>query len=190
MKRIILALILIAASSHASAEAPKPALRLGWSMAPVTAAGHFSEEDGSNLWNLRYIYKDYHTDVHSAGNFSAICDLEFNEWLSASMCFAYSGYSMDCYEGRSGEKSHVAKGSAFYLVPHIRFTYYRNDMLRAYGTLGAGYCIYSGFETRHGSGVVQFNPAGIEYGNKLFGFAELGFGTMFIGGHIGIVYKF
>ena len=190
MRRIILAILALAFCVNASAEAPKPAVRLGWSMAPVTAATRFGDENKEFRSDLQYIYKNYHKDIRSTGNFTIACDLVFNEWLSASMYFAYAGFSTDRFDGHSGEKTGEAKGGAFYAVPHISFTYYQNDVMRVYGTIGAGYCVYSGFEKGHGSGVIQFNPAGIQYGRKIFVFAELGFGTMFFGGLVGVGYKF
>lgn len=159
-------------------------------MVPATAAEHFGDEEHDYSDVLQYLYRDYHKDIRSTGNFNLACDLEFNEWFSASMTLACSSFSMDRFDGRSGDRIGTAKGTALYIVPFARLCYWRNESMRVYGTLGAGYCIYSGFETRHGTGVFQFNPAGIEYGKKFFAYAELGFGTMFIGGHIGVGYKF
>ena len=190
MKRFILAALALGFCICASAGSPKPALRLGWSMSPVTTASHFGEESARHLRELQYLYKDYHTDVCSTGNFNLAFDMEFNEWLTGSIYLAYAGFDTDRFDGHTGEKTGEIKGQAFFIVPHVRFTYYNTEHFRAYGTLGAGYCRYAGFENRSGSGVIQFNPAGVEYGRKLFCYAELGFGTMFFGGHIGVGYKF
>ena len=56
--------------------------------------------------------------------------------------------------------------------------------------VGAGY--YSGFDNMEENVRfdVQFTPLGIEYGRKLFGFAEAGLGTAFSWVRGGIGYRF
>ena len=190
MRRLILTVLALSLCILASAEAPKPALRLGWSMFPIHGATLFGDESEPYYHELQYLYKDYHTDIRSAGNFHLTCDLEFSEWITGSMYLAYAGFSTDRFDGHTGEKTGVAKGKAFYVAPHIRFTYYRSDLFRVYGTIGGGCAIYSGFQTKHVAGVIQFNPAGFEFGRRFFGFAELGFGSLFMGAHMGVGFKF
>lgn len=76
--------------------------------------------------------------------------------------------------------------------------------VRLYGKLGFGAVKYFGFDRRNFDSVdgdvefydnsftpgIQFAPFGIELGRKIFGFAEIGVGTLYRGISAGLGYKF
>ena len=84
--------------------------------------------------------------------------------------------------------------------------YMNRRYVRLYGSLGIGAAFYGGFDKLTYSytdsrGSVQFednsfracgqfSPIGVEFGNKLFGFAEIGIGSLYAGMQAGIGYKF
>ena len=165
-------------------------LRAGWSMVPVAMASVFADDTDGLPFGLRYIYRDYHMDTRSTGAFNLAADYTFNEWISVSLYASYAGFSQDLYKGTTGAKDGTAKGFALCAVPHLRFTYYGTEMLRVYGCLGVGYIYYSGFPKKDAAVAIQFNPAGIEFGRKFFGYAEAGFGTIYMGVNLGVGYRF
>ncbi len=166
------------------------ALRAGWSMVPVAGANDFSGKSLDYGYGLNYLYKDYHKDIKSAGSFGGAVDFHCNEWLTASLYGSWTAFSTKEYDGISQKEERTLKGSAISLVPFVRFSYLSTDIWRIYGCLGAGYTVYSGFPDQSGAFAVQFNPAGVEYGKKLFAYAEAGFGTLFMGVFMGVGYRF
>ena len=165
-------------------------VRAGWSISPVAMAGEFADDREQLPFGLNYIYRDYHKDIKSTGNFNLAADYTFNEWITVSLYASYAGFSRDMYSGVSGKRRSTEKGFAICAVPHFRFTYYGTELLRAYGTLGVGYIYYNGFPSSNAAVAIQFNPAGIEFGRKFFGYAEIGFGTIYMGINAGIGYRF
>ena len=91
-------------------------------------------------------------------------------------------------------------GTAFYLLPNVRFTYVRSEVFNMYSGIGLGVGVLSGFsgEKSAFAGIggadiqtaVQAVPVGIQFGRDIYGIAEVSLGTMNIGLRAGIGYRF
>lgn len=74
------------------------------------------------------------------------------------------------------------------LLPEVRLNYVNKKAFTMYGSLGVGALL----STNNDPLVFSFQlvPVGIEFGKKLYGFADLGIGVNYIGGRAGIGFKF
>ena len=155
---------------------------------------------------MSYLYSDYYGPTRTLGAISIGADYAVCKWFSVSMDFAVTSFWRDRYNGVGGGPAGSDDGTAFYLLPRAKFMYMNRRYVRLYGSLGIGAAFYSGFDKltysyTDGRGSVQFednsfrpcgqfSPIGVEFGNKLFGFAEIGIGSLYAGMQAGIGYKF
>lgn len=126
--------------------------------------------------------------------FSAMAEIKYtpNKWVSIGLLGGLHDSS------RSTSLGPVQEGE-----PEPKTTYHCNLMLMiygnwfsknnlrlyssvGYGTMGGGYVKGDGHPA-HG---FQFTPIGVSYGNRVFGFAELGIGWMFFPARTGIGVRF
>ena len=83
-----------------------------------------------------------------------------------------------------------------YLTPMLtaRFSWLNRKLVRLYSSVGAGLAVslmdvsYREYPETYLS--LQVTPVGISVGKKLFGFFELGVGTIYVGGCFGLGYRF
>jgi len=152
------------------------------------------------------LYSDYYGPTRTAGALGIGVDYAVCQWFSVSMDFAFTSFWRDRYNGVNNQLVGPDGGTAFYLLPRAKFMYMNRRYVRLFGSLGLGAALYDGFDKLTYSytdsdgrirfedssfrGCTQFSPIGVEFGNKLFGFIELGVGTLYTGMQAGIGYKF
>ena len=145
-------------------------------------AATYNKERSTNTWTFSYTY-----------NFTRIFSLQ------ASL--SYEG-GWDEYYSRADD-SLVGMTECHYLTPMLtaRFSWLNRNLVRIYSSVGAGIAVSltDEYYTVSDDGVsthpetyisLQVTPVGISVGRKLFGFFELGVGTIYVGGCFGIGYRF
>ena len=145
-------------------------------------AATYNKERSTNTWTFSYTY-----------NFTRIFALQ------ASL--SYEG-GWDEYYSRADD-SLVGMTECHYLTPMLtaRFSWLNRNLVRIYSSVGAGIAVSltDEYYTVSDDGVsthpetyisLQVTPVGISVGRKLFGFFELGVGTIYVGGCFGIGYRF
>lgn len=151
------------------------------------------------------LYADYYGPTRTSGAIGVGFDYAVCPWLSLSADLAVTSFWRDRYDAVSNAVLRKERGFAFYMLPRAKFMYMNRRKVRLYGSFGVGAVLYDGFDKltysyEDGSGVhfvdnsfracAQLTPIGVEFGRKLFGFAELGTGSLYIGMQAGIGYKF
>ena len=113
----------------------------------------------------------------------------FNSRWSAGISTGYTGcvWNMVDKETRAVESSSFITFVPFNAVG--RFNYLNKPVVKLYGSLEAGVLLSFGDKLALTPNV-QLNPIGVEYGNKFFGMAELGVGMNYLGGRLGVGYRF
>ncbi len=140
--------------------------------------------------DIDHAYESYGGPRRMLGLLSA----EYSINRSKKFTFAIGGY-VNCVWNRvndySGRKTGMDMGLSLHIIPTARYKYVSKTAFSAYGSLGLGAMVgvdedgdFFGFPT------FQFIPIGITFGNKVYGFAELGAGFTYIGGSAGIGYRF
>ena len=142
----------------------------------------YNKERVTNTWGLSYTY-----------NFTRIFA------LSASI--SYEGGWNEYYSRADNSKISVTE--CHYITPMVtaRFSWLNRNLVRMYSSVGAGmafsmtdvhyYNTDSGWkESPEAYLSLQVTPVGISVGRDLFGFFEVGVGTIYVGGCFGIGYRF
>lgn len=207
---IICAMLLLgAAASAEETGGVKFGVRIGISGSPKVANNYFTDGYTNlpdlNKTNMEYMYGTYHTSNKSFGTITAIFDVQLNNWFTASMLIGFNSMWHDRFNAITSQKIGEEKGTAFYLMPQAHFTYFSRPWVRLYGSIGIGVGKYLNYQQLQSSYKVgdatfsynnsikfesQFTPIGVEFGKKLFGFFEAGFGSVYFGIHGGLGYKF
>lgn len=154
---------------------------------------------------VAHLYSDYYGPTRTLGAIGVGFDYAVCRWFSVSADLAATTFWRDRYKATNNALAGRDSGTAYYLLPRAKFMYLNRRYVRLYGSVGAGLAFYDGFDRlsysyndangvhfvdRSLRAVGQISPIGVEAGNKVFGFAELGVGSLFAGIQAGIGYKF
>lgn len=201
MKRLILILTVLAFSVSLRAQNGETAqgynkrgdrdeVRVGWSISP---AYFLSEFYGPHYFSIGYTlgdaYRDIVSEAHSAGVFSVEYSHFFKNWISVCADFGYTplwNYKTNAF----GVKLPSDKGFMFHVLPKVRFSYLRANLVSLYSDIGLGLAIGSS------AGKVEFNALfhttllGVTVGKRVYGFAESNLSMKNIGFTVGAGYRF
>lgn len=73
----------------------------------------------------------------------------------------------------------------------LRYNYKDTENFRLYSSIGLGLLFDGSRDASFGSSLhLQLVPIGMSFGKKVFGFAELGLGSLYMGLNVGVGYKF
>lgn len=173
------------------------AFRFQYSQKPFFAKTNFSGYTIKQMKNyfdtqkgsLAYVYSDYAGSVRTTGSFIAGYDMIFTSGCTFSCDLAVNFLWRERYNGIDGQKVDSKKGTVIYFMPKFKYYYLTRDMIRLYGDVGLGAGLYFGFASRIRP-AFQFTPFGLEVGHKVYGIFELGAGSLYVGGSVGVGYKF
>ena len=142
----------------------------------------YNKERVTDTWSLSYTYN-------------------FTEIFALSASLSYEGGWNEYYS--RADDSRISVFGCHYLTPMVtaRFSWLNRGLVRMYSSAGAGVAV--SFADMHNtvsgsrrdrspdaSVSLQLTPVGISVGRSLFGFFELGVGTIYVGGCFGIGYRF
>ena len=135
-------------------------------------------------------------DEHLAYNYSPWTSLEaqyfFNKRVSLGVDIGF--YTSDYAIKKDGTEEIVRKGKYMTLIsvlPEFRFNYLPREKFCLYGTAAVGVMLLGGDNIIESTAFnFQLNPIGIEFGKRLYGFAELGAGLCFLGVRGGLGIRF
>ena len=173
-------------------------LRMGWGGAPEVIGQRFQDGDFSFGYvdympdnRISTMYADYMGDVYSTGLISGELILNLGRVFNLSTIFGLTPMWAKAYNGQTGIGTGNEFGVAFTLVPQLKLMYCNSPTVRVYSSGGIGVGFYPGF--READSVMpelEIVPLGIEIGRRWYGFGEIGIGTLFMGGQVGVGYRF
>lgn len=147
-------------------------------------------------YTLSNIYRDYRGRGYLTGIISAEFDLNFRRWFTLTIGAGFSGAWQPLYDAVTGKKTGRNSGFTVSLLPEARFNWLNRDLVRMYSAIGLG-LTFSAYDERDYNNMeltlypaFQFTPVGISAGRKVYGFAEVGMGTQFFGGMVGMGFRF
>lgn len=179
----------------------KYSVRLFGALSPENQLSQYESDNPlyiypSNFYSTRkgpmeYIYSDWSGEIR---NTSLLFGGDFAwtpyKWLTIKgtlglACFSHANYS-PFSEGVAAR----GRGAVLTALPEIQINYVNTRWVRMYlgGGLGLGAYMGYGGEAVRIEG--QFDIVGIEIGKKVFGFYELGIGTLYMGAKFGLGYRF
>ncbi len=139
--------------------------------------------------SLSSIYGDWMSDVRMTGIMSAEFNFIFKKWLNLSLGVNYNAFYGRKYD-YSGHPAGRECGGVFTFLPQVRFTYLSRPVVKLYSSVGIGVTGGKYMDKSICYCALQTSPIGIMVGKKVFGFAELGVGTMYIGAMAGVGVRF
>ncbi len=174
-------------------------VRFGWGGMPYPYADRF--ETGRMIsWDYYDIvsesriagaYQDTYGSVMSTGAFTGDFNWNAGRFINLSATMALCPVWSDRIDGVTLKKNGSDFGMAISILPNIRIMYCNTKKVRVYSSVGLGLGFYPGFKRCEAvCGEFQFNPVGVEVGRKWYGFGEIGVGTLYSGGRIGVGYQF
>lgn len=167
--------------------------RLGWCGFPALDDLNFS---GYNDYQIHYdtpisdVFSDYDGPVYMTGNIMAEMNFHMKRWFTLSVGLAADGMWKSFYDVHTEEKTGTSRGCSFTILPQARFNWLNRDLVRMYSSVGLGLTAGSFDDVSGVYRATQLVPVGITVGRRFFGFAEIGYGTLFIGGMFGVGYRF
>lgn len=198
MKRVVVmlwAILLLSSGLSARGKVDIPLryeARLGWCGYPMYDDLHFTCYGNLGIYNdtpVKDVFVSDQGTTYMTGNIVAEFDFQFNEWFSLAI-----GFGVDTIWKPETPDNDKETGYVLSLMPQARFYWLNSEMVRMYSSLGVG--VTGGRLTGTYDFVTdcypaaQIIPVGICVGRKVFGFAEVGYGTMYVGGMIGVGYSF
>lgn len=196
MKRYILAVVcsitLLSAAESKAQEVRKYEFRLGWCGYPTMDYENFTVTPGGSYSDtpIKDMFSNYDGHTYMTGNIMASMDFRIKKWFTLSVGVAANGVWRDEYEYSSGDKIGRTNGCIVTVLPQAKFTWLNREVVRMYSSVGLG-LTGGGFDEiseMYPAGQIVF--LGISVGRRLVGFAEFGSGTMYMGGMIGVGYRF
>ena len=135
------------------------------------------------------LYKDYDGTRRMFGLVSAEYSINFRKRFTFAVG-AYLSTAWNKVYRYDGKPKGTAMGIGLTIMPTARFKYISRDAFSMYGSAGLG--IMAGYTENEAYAYPSFQlvPVGLTFGRKVYGFAEFGLGMLYIGGNIGMGYRF
>ncbi len=206
MRKILLTamLILIAFPSIAGnkeRKSPSPykyEVDIAWGYTPALAISSLEDYGFYVNGGLDHIYGNYISRSVTSGLMSADFNIQFKRWFALGVQFNAVVITNTENSGITDKVIGKFTDYSMSLLPYARFTYMNSEMVKLYSSVGLGIGIYhnvnpSGYETRSSEEIwpcFQLVPFGITVGKRVYGLAEIGLGTEYMGYRFGIGYRF
>ena len=159
---------------------------------------------GPNDGKMGSIIGKYSGAVYSTGAVTAEFSYILKKWITFSAGIGYNHFWKDIYDGYNDSRIGTAHAGAIYFMPLARFTYLSHRNVKLYSGLGIGTACYTGYNLEDFPSckfgdvadeaiftpMLQTIPFGVSFGNRFFGFSEIGMGSVWCGIRAGIGYRF
>lgn len=170
-------------------------VRAGWGGYPMWDAlmlgfGSVSEMVFIPYSPLASIYDDYSGDTFMTGTFSAEFSFHFRKWFSLALGLNADGIYSKRYSADTGMKTGTDRGIVLTFMPHLRFSYLNREYVKLYSSFGAGISYATFRDTYLSALCLQLVPVGVTVGKKVFGFFEVGAGSLYVGCMAGVGFRF
>ena len=179
--------------------------RLSWAGYPAMAAGYYYSGDllfakiacyqPRDVFSLSRLAEVRRGPQFSTGLVSAEFALYFKRWFSLNLNLGFNHLWNDTYSVVYEDLRGKDKSTFVYFLPEAKFSYFVRRNVSLYSSVGVGlsYLSYN-LSSRNYEDSLKFDfqlvPIGVSFGHKFFGFVEAGLGTLYLGGKVGVGYRF
>lgn len=153
----------------------------GWYDYMIDPAFHYINPDR--------LYRDYEGTRRMAGLVSAEYSINFRKRFTFAVGAYLSTVWNKVYQ-YDGTQQGSDMGLALTVMPTARFKYVSRDAFSMYGSAGLGAMVGYFQQEAYIYPTFQLVPLGLTFGRKVYGFAEFGLGTLYIGANIGAGFRF
>ena len=138
---------------------------------------------------LDEIYSDYYGATRALGLLTAEYSINYRKHFTFSIGGYFTGLWYNTYDYMDVRKG-TDVGFNLSILPTARFKYINREFFSMYGSVAAGVAIGYFDKELYAFPTFQLVPVGFTFGRKVYGFAEAGLGFLYIGGQIGVGYRF
>ena len=139
--------------------------------------------------DLDNIYSDYPGATRALGLLSAEYSINYRKHFTFSIGGYFTGLWYSTYDYKDVRKG-TDVGFNLSILPTARFKYINREFFSMYGSVAAGVAVGYFDKELYAFPTFQLVPLGVTAGRKVYGFAEVGFGLLYIGGNVGVGYRF
>ncbi len=172
-------------------------VNVSWGYMPFIASNYDHYRYGSAN-SLANIYGNYTGKSVTTGLISADFNIHFKWWFALGTQLNTAVIKNAEMSAITGEKVDSFHDYTISALVYARFTYLNRKYVKLYSSVGAGLgYTYSGAPEKGSDSPMdltfprgQLVPIGITAGDRVYGMAELGFGTEYTGFRVGIGYRF
>ena len=191
---IIMSLLpaLLLSSSELSAQEFTKEITIGWAGNTYGDLDNILPyNDGMSMGNpLEYMFSDYDGPTYITGNIIAeINFIKKKRWVF-SLAFAANGIWKNTYDNFTEQKTGRISGFSATVMPQWRFNWINREGMKLYSSAGLGLTIGSFDDEAESWGSFQLGLLGVQVGRRFFVYGEAGCGMLYMGGKIGVGYRF
>lgn len=151
---------------------------------------------------LDYIYGTHRGPIHGIGTVSFEGSYYLTPWLVSTLNLGFGEYWNAVLDNRDERKVGEEFGTTLTLLPELKLILNRRHAVRFFSSVACGTSLYmgSGFAKmskydKHPSSIhqrldLEWVPLGIMVGRKCYFYANIGIGSVYIGGRTGLAYRF
>lgn len=178
------------------AEFPKFELRVGYSGFPFVdvlyyGLGGIDWPRFEDVGRLEGMYAPDEGATYLTGNFCGEFSWHVSRWFTLAAGFYFNGIYGSTVDPATGNLLSRDRGLTFSFLPTARFHWANFKNCRLYSGVSLGFSGSCGFkDMSYLVPGIQITPFGITAGNKVFFYAEQSLGSVYLGGQIGIGYRF
>lgn len=195
MKKIvtILAAVLLTAAAASSQENHFRIGIGGYPLVPslmINGIGAYPDDYYPYPPALGSIYNDYEGVSYTTGNIYGEYAWNIKKWFTTSVSASTDIIWTNRHDALTGARVDTQSAALVHIMGKAQFNWVSREIVRMYSSVSLGFITSFGAHSFGISPGIQFTPVGIEVGKKIFGFGEAGFGTTYVGGMVGIGYRF
>ncbi len=139
--------------------------------------------------DVEHYYADYIKDMWCSPLYSLRADVKLLRWLAVGGNISYQQINGTVYHGFQRGNSQTKRGYALYIMPEVRFDYFRTRLSTLSSSVSLGVGVYDGFK-QNIYPEFQVSPISYSIGNVVYGKVGLSFGTLVNGLEFGIGVRF
>ena len=120
----------------------------------------------------------------------ASLDIHYRKRITLSLGLATNGVWKNQYDVFTDQKTRRVSGVVMTALSQIKFNWVAREVVRVYSSVGLGITAggFDGISDAYLAG--QAVLLGVSVGRRFVGFAECGTGSMYMGGMVGVGYRF
>ena len=139
---------------------------------------------------IKDLFSDYDGPTYMTGNIMASLDIHYRKRITLSLGLATNGVWKNQYDVFTDQKTRRVSGVVMTALSQIKFNWVAREVVRVYSSVGLGITA-GGFDDISDAYLAgQAVLLGVSVGRRFVGFAECGTGSMYMGGMVGVGYRF
>lgn len=177
---------------------PKLEIRAGYSAFPLVEMLVFSLNEVGPILKpsvtdspLEDMYAPYEGAVYMTGPVNLEFSWHIKRWFSIAGGLYFNGIISSMVDPATDKKITGKSGLSLTVLPVARFYWANYEKCRLYSSVGLGISSAGYDDFSYVIPAFQLSPFGVTAGKKVFFYAEAySFGTLYLGGQIGVGYRF